>query len=136
MHIYHIVGAYDAKTTLDLTITDDKPSQRTISLNKSRRVSQFKPGRDIIVLRDAHLDMEDVVYICDGQPYFNQRPHGLDKYTCECFIDYVAGWENDRSFDRDILKIAIAHACEENKIPLSEKMNINLLNLLTQVKGY
>ncbi len=136
MHIYHIVEVYDAKTTLDLTITDDKPSRRNISLNKNKRVSQFKTGRDIIVLRDVHFDMDDIVYICDGQLYFNQRPHGLDQYTCECFIDYVAGWENGHSFDRDILKCAIAHACEQNKIELSEKPNINLLNLLTKAKGY
>lgn len=136
MHIYHIVEVYDTENTLDLTIVDDTPVRRTISLNKSKRVSQFKTRRDIIVLRDAYLDMDDIVYICDGQPYFNQRPHGLDQYSCECFIGYVPGWENGHSFDRDILKSAIAHACEKNKIPLSEKSNINLLNLLSSAKGY
>lgn len=136
MHLYRIVEVYDTKTTLDLTIVDDTPVRRNISLNKAKRVSQFKTGRDIIVLRDVHFDMDDIVYICDGQLYFNQRPHGLDQYSCECFIDYVAGWENGHSFDRDILKSAIAHACEKNKIPLSEKSNINLLNLLTMAKGY
>ncbi len=136
MHLYRIVEVYDTKTTLDLTIVDDTPVRRTISLNKHKRVSQFKTGRGIIVLRDVHFDMDDIVYICDGQLYFNQRPHGLDQYSCECFIDYVAGWENGHSFDRDILKSAIAHACEKNKIELSEKPNINLLNLLTMAKGY
>lgn len=144
MHIYHIVEVYDAKTTLDLTVLDNTPERRNISLKKSKRVSQFKTGKDIIVLRDFNLDMEDIVYICDGQLYLNQRPHTIDKYGCQCLIDYVAGWENDHSFDRDLFKIAIERECVANKIALAHEKPtgiatsaaVNLLNLLTMAKGY
>lgn len=144
MHIYHIVQIYNNQSTLDLTVLDDRPERRNISLKKNKRVSQFKTGKDIIVLRDFNLDMEDVVYICDGQLYLNQRPHTPDKYGCQCLIDYVAGWENEHSFDRDLFKLAIERECVANKIPLAhEKPDsiatsaaVNLLNLITKAKGY
>lgn len=136
MHIYHITQVSHAEKTLNLTIIDDKSSQRTISLNKSKCVSQFKPRRNIIVLRDAYLDNEDIVYICNGRIYLNQNPHIIDQYGCECFINYVPDWKNDRSFDLNILKLAIIFECIKNKIKLSKKSNLNLLNLLKNAKGY
>ena len=144
MHIYRIVQICNSTNTLDLTVLDDKPSRRNISLNKSKRVSKFKTGKDIIVLRDFVLDMEDVVYICDGQLYLNIRPNVLDKYGCQCLVDYVADWNQGHSFDRDLLKIAIERECQANHIPLANgepnsivsSAAINLLNLIKVAKGY
>ena len=136
MHIYHIIQAYDNKNTLDLTILDEKPVRRSISLNKSKHISRFKAGQDIIVLRDTYLDAEDVAYICDGQLYLNTRPHVIDQYGCQCLLEYVPDWKHNHCLDRDILNIAIGHECTANGIPISDKPNINLLNLLSNAKGY
>ena len=144
MHIYRIVQVYNNANKLDLTVLDDKPERRNISLNKSKRVSRFKTGKDIIVLRDFVLDLEDVVYICDGQLYLNIRPNVLDQYGCQCLVDYVAGWNQGHSFDRDLFKKAIEYECVANNIALAQvKPNsmvtaaaINLLNLIKVAKGY
>lgn len=136
MHIYHIIQTYDNKNTLDLTILDEKNVRRSISLNKTKRISRFKAGQNIIVLRDAYLDTEDVVYICNGQLYFNKRPHIIDQYGCQCLLEYIPDWEHNRCFDRELLNMAIYHECTENGIQISDKANINLLNLLSNAKGY
>ena len=136
MHIYRIKHSFDEGNKISLMLADGGPTFRKIYLYKNRNLDAFVPGRKIIVLRDGYLDMDDIAYICGGGIYLNQRPYLLDKYGCENLIKYVGGLDDEYKLDRLFLKYAIARACTKNRIKLSHKSNINLLNLLSSAKGY
>ncbi|MBO4480387.1 MAG: hypothetical protein J5742_02045 [Alphaproteobacteria bacterium] len=137
MHIYHITQAYDdARMGIrTLMLSNGKDVPHSVFLRKNKKTENFKPGKKIIILRDKYLDMEDIVYICDGQLYFRQRPYLFDEYGCKCLIEYVGGLKDEYKLDRALLKFMIVRECMNNKIDLSRKFGKNLLNLLSKVKG-
>lgn len=136
MHLYNIIQIYDEGQKRNLIISDGKSVAQKISLFKNRKIDEFRVGKQIQILRDDYLDMEDVAYVCDGGLYLATRPYLMEQYGCQCLIEYVSGSRKDPQSDRSILERAIAHACRENGIRVSRKPNINLLNLISNVKGY
>ncbi len=136
MHLYSIIQIYDEGQKRNLIISDGKSVAQKISLFKNRKIDEFQVGKQVKILRDDYLDMEDVAYICDGGLYLATRPYLMEQYGCQCLIEYVAGSRKDPQSDRYLLERAIARACRQNGIRVSRKPNINLLKLISNVKGY